>query len=292
MLRMPNEPPSAIKPADALASARQHGELVKRGVSGALLGGLALTAVWLGSPTFMLVVMAIGIVMSWEWGRVVRGRDFDPTLIAHALGVAVATALADKSHIGWALAVLVVSGVIVFVRQTAERPWLSAVGLAYVGLPAMALVWLRAEPDHGLWAVAFVFATVWAHDTFAMLVGKAIGGPRLWPSLSPNKTWAGFAGGILAAAAIGWAANAAIGGTHSFGLTIIGCALGLSAFVGDLVESGLKRRYGMKNASGLIPGHGGFLDRMDGLVTASITAVGVALLLNSARPADGLLLLQ
>lgn len=292
MSQMPKQHPHTVKPAHTPARAAQSGELVKRGVSAVLLGGLALAAVWFGSPAFTIVVIAVSIVMSWEWGRVVRGGDFDATMVAHAIGVTAATILADKSHIGWAIAVLVASGAIVFVRQAAVRPWLSAMGLAYVGLPAMALVWLRGEPGHGFLAVAFVFATVWAHDTFAMLVGKAVGGPRLWPALSPNKTWAGFAGGMVAAAAIGWATDAIVGGTHPFGLALIGITLGLSASAGDLLESGLKRRYGVKNASGLIPGHGGFLDRMDGIVTASMTAIIVALLLNSARPVDGLLLLQ
>jgi len=286
-----DQPPTA-KPASAWAIARQPGELTKRFISAALLGGLAIAAVWLGSPTFTAWVMAIGLVMSWEWGRLVRGQGVDGTLFFHALGIVAAAILADRSLIGWAFAALLVGAAIVFVRQINLRPWLSAIGLAYVGLPIIAMVWLRAEPDYGLWAVAFVLTTVWAHDTFAMLVGKAVGGPRLWPALSPNKTWAGFAGGIVAASAIGWLASVLTAGHTPFAMASIGCLLGLAAFGGDLLESALKRRYGIKNASGLIPGHGGFMDRMDGLVTASVAAVAVALLLNSARPAAGLLLLS
>jgi phosphatidate cytidylyltransferase len=141
-------------------------------------------------------------------------------------------------------------------------------------------------------AVLFIFGCVWAHDTFAMLTGKALRGPRLWPSLSPNKTWAGLAGGLVASACLGVAFAQLLANERPLTMAAIGLALGVAAFVGDLLESALKRRYGVKNASNLIPGHGGFLDRMDGIVTAAIAAVGIALLVNSASPAAGLLFLR
>lgn len=269
------------------------GELKLRIISAIALGVATLGSLATGPVAFAILVAAIGGVMSWEWGRVVRGSDHDAAMVVHGGAVLAAVVLTVTSQFWFAAIALMIGAIVVVSLQMRLRPWLSAAGVAYVGLPAMALVWMRGDTSYGVAAVLFIFACVWAHDTMAMLVGKAIGGPRLWPSLSPNKTWSGFFGGLMAAAVAGGLFGAVLGApAHAGRLAMLGLCLGLAAFAGDMLESALKRSYGLKNASNLIPGHGGFLDRMDGIVIATLVAVGVALSANYVAPASGLLFLR
>jgi phosphatidate cytidylyltransferase len=134
----------------------------------------------------------------------------------------------------------------------------------------LGLVWLRAQPFLGLETVLWLFAIVWATDSAAFASGAVFGGPRLAPDISPNKTWSGLAGGLACGALASIAFGAAIGAKHVVVLGGLGLAVALAAMFGDLAESWLKRRVGVKDASTLIPGHGGVLDRLDGLIAATI----------------------
>ena len=166
------------------------------------------------------------------------------------------------------------------------RPLRALLGLVYVAFPTLALVLLRRLPE-GLGWIVYVFAIVWSADIAAYAVGRIVGGPKLWPSVSPSKTWAGFAGACLAGMAasvpvwwaieIGKAGSASIDKHHAFPLraTIAGLLLGALAQGGDLFESWLKRRAGVKDSGTLLPGHGGVLDRLDSLVPVA-PAVAVA----------------
>jgi phosphatidate cytidylyltransferase len=167
---------------------------------------------------------------------------------------------------------------------------LSTMGVFYVGLPAVSLIWFRNDPLYGLSAVLLILVTVWATDTGAYFAGRMIGGPRLWPRISPNKTWSGLIGGV-SAAGIAAAALAALmtGGVPVGRAAFLGVVLGLVSQAGDLAESALKRERGVKDASGLIPGHGGFMDRVDGLVVAATVAAAIALATNPIVPARALL---
>jgi phosphatidate cytidylyltransferase len=152
---------------------------------------------------------------------------------------------------------------------------------------------------YGFLAVVFLFVIVWTTDTFAYICGTLIRGPKLWPSVSPNKTWAGLVGGIVFAGLAGLLfallipldAGAADGGPQGAGLklALIGLMLSACAQTGDLAESWLKRTFQVKNASTLIPGHGGFMDRLDGVVAAATLAGLIALASDGGSPARALL---
>jgi phosphatidate cytidylyltransferase len=163
-------------------------------------------------------------------------------------------------------------------RMSRGAGFWTAAGLLYAGLPAVSLIWVRGL-SLGLAATVFLLVCVWATDIVAYFAGRAIGGPRLAPSISPNKTWAGAIGGILGAMVIGGGMAAAylagFGGIKAgyfFGLA--GALAGLSV-LGDLLESGLKRRAGVKDSGNILPGHGGVMDRLDGLVPVAVAGAVV-----------------
>jgi phosphatidate cytidylyltransferase len=159
--------------------------------------------------------------------------------------------------------------------EGASNPLWPAAGVAYVGAPCLAMVWLRALPGDGLVTLLWVLALVWATDTGAYIAGRGIGGPKLAPRISPNKTWAGLVGGIVAAALIGGAAALLIQNAAGWITVPVSAALAVVEQAGDLFESGVKRRFGVKDSSRLIPGHGGVLDRVDGLLAVSLAVAAL-----------------
>jgi len=167
------------------------------------------------------------------------------------VGVAVATAAVSSPH--------------------AWRP----VGVAYAGAFALALLLLRYAPDLGLAAVVVVFAVVWATDTGAYFGGRTIGGPRLWPAISPHKTWSGALVGLVAGVVMGTLVAMAFGVALTVGLVAVLLALAAATEAGDLFESWVKRRVGAKDASRLVPGHGGLMDRVDGLAAAAMVGLAI-----------------
>ena len=175
-----------------------------------------------------------------------------------------------------------------FVTPVGRGGLISALGVPYAGLPALALLWLRSDVGFGLQATLYVLVVVWAMDIFALFGGRSIGGPKLWPRVSPNKTWAGLLSGAAASTIAGAAFAKGVGGPVA-ALAATGLVLGLVSQAGDLAESALKRSYGVKDSSGLIPGHGGFLDRVDGVVAASIGAAIISLVVNAEAPGRALL---
>lgn len=269
--------------------------------SAAVLGALALALTWSGVWPFCGLVMLAGLAMCWEWGRLVgtdhparrRFSGLAAPTIGHGIAVAAAAVLTGLGMPGFGIAVLLaaaLAGTLALDRSQADPgPPFWALGVLYVGLTAVSLIWLRADPTHGLQAVLLVFLAVWTTDIAAYVAGRTIGGARLAPRISPGKTWSGLAGGVaasaLACAAFVWAAPDAAAGR----LGVLGALLAVAAQAGDLAESALKRRFGVKDASQLIPGHGGILDRVDGLVTAAIVAAGIGLWLNPAAPGRALL---
>jgi phosphatidate cytidylyltransferase len=164
-----------------------------------------------------------------------------------------------------------------------RRGWL-LLGVLYVSLPCLALLWIRDLPG-GLETLLWVLVLVWATDTAAYVAGRGIGGPRLAPRISPNKTWAGLAGGAVGAALVGFAAVLLRGAPPDAGplgdawlLVALSAILALVEQAGDLAESAVKRHFGVKDSGNLIPGHGGVLDRVDGLIAVSLAVAGLSAL--------------
>ena len=179
----------------------------------------------------------------------------------------------------WVFAALIAAGAAIAAWEWtrlvgSSAAWLGA-GIFYIGLPVLALLWLRGQDrETALW----VLLVVWATDSAAYACGRAIGGWRLIPQVSPNKTWAGLIGGTLGGAAAGWAAGAAFGvAPNRVALAALSGLLALAAQGGDLLESAVKRRFGVKDTGRLIPGHGGLLDRVDGLMAAAPMAALICL---------------
>jgi phosphatidate cytidylyltransferase len=187
---------------------------------------------------------------------------------------------------GWAWTLLVLAGAVGLGREWLRlaghggRPrWpVILVGLPWVAVPAAALLWLRDDPVAGRANVLFLVLVVWGSDIGAYLTGRWLGGRRLAPRISPGKTWSGALGGLLAATLVGWLA-AAVMGPSGVRAAPVAAALGVLAQCGDLMESAVKRRFGVKDSGGLIPGHGGLLDRLDGLLAAAPAAWVMALAL-------------
>lgn len=263
-------------------------ELLKRAASGVVLVVLVLGAIWQGGWLYALLIAAVSLVLAWEWGRVVRRAEFDIPFAATATGLLIAIFLAATGEFTGAFIALAAGTLVVAITRPSPFDWLSAVGVPYLGIAAVSMLWLRSGSDQGL-AVLFVFACVWAHDTVAMFTGRTLRGPRLWPQISPQKTWAGAIGGLAASMLVGCLGALTIPDASVTRLAVLGLCLGLAAFLGDLAESALKRLGGLKNASSLIPGHGGFLDRLDGAILSFTLAAVIALLFDAGEPGRGLI---
>ena len=284
---MPDPAPEAPKPAAFPWLTR---ELQQRVVSAAIVAALALAVLVWGTVPFAILLAAIGAAMSWEWCRIVRGNAVDAGTAVHIATTLAAAGLTAFSMAGLALAAVAIGAITVAALTTGTgRSILSGVGVLYTGLPVIALAWLRSDGTLGLLAVLFVLLAVVATDTAAYFTGRTVGGPKLWPAISPNKTWSGLAGGVAAAALTGALFPHMTGSGWSSWLSGLGFFLALIAQAGDLGESALKRHFGLKDASELIPGHGGFMDRMDGVVTASVAAALIALASEAYAPARALL---
>ncbi len=258
-------------------------------VSGAVLAALAFALAYAGPAPFALLILVVALFVSWEWGRMVRGVGADLAFFIHASAVTGAIALALGGYAALGAAVLVTAAIILIPLVFGRGARLSALGVFYVGLPAISLLWLRSDEPYGFAAVLLVFAIVWCSDIGAYAAGRLIGGPKLWPRISPNKTWAGLIGGVAAGTAAALVALLVVAEASPLRLALTGLGLSVVAQGGDLAESALKRLFGRKDASELIPGHGGFMDRMDSIVAVAIAAGLLALVIDARAPARALL---
>lgn len=279
----PEQPPGV--PAAGLFTR----ELAVRALSGAVMAAVTIGLIYSGHGPFAVLIAVLAAVASWEWGKIVRGTGNDAMTAVHALIASGATLGAAFGYMIPALIGLLVGSVVLVILRLSKRDLLTSLGALCIGFPAVGLVWIRGDVNQGLLATLFLFVIVWLTDSGAYVAGRAIGGPKMLASISPNKTWAGAIGGIAAAAAGGAAfAELAAAGTPAT-LAFHGACLAVAAEIGDLAESALKRRFGRKESSAIIPGHGGLLDRVDGLMMAAAAAALFALATNPASPGNAIL---
>lgn len=279
----------ATRGANGSHSLGLPGDLMPRLISGLVLAAVALGLNYAGVVPFALLVTVVALLMSWEWGRVVRHVEIDSALLIHSGSAVVAVWLGALGYAALGVVLLIAAAIIVATLRAGSGGRISGLGVLYVGLPAVSLMWLRNDEPYGFVASLFLFLIAWTTDTAAFATGRLIGGPKLWPKISPKKTWAGFLGGIGASAAAGAMFAAFVPGASPTVLAVSALCLGVIAQAGDLAESALKRLFGVKDSSGLIPGHGGFMDRVDSLVAAALAAALIGLLMNPRAPAQALL---
>lgn len=248
-----------------------------------------LAAIHFGFPWFDILVTVGALVLAWEWTKLTGAGTVRGGLIA------VATVCAIFS-MRWldplaSIVCLALGSVVLAFRiwptdpspETSEipalgRPLWSVVGILYIGLPCVGLLWLRGDPGSGgRETILWLFLVIWAADCGAYVFGRSIGGPLLAPRISPKKTWSGLIGGITCAGATGAAFAAYLEKDEIIPIALFSAFLGVVEQGGDLVESWVKRRAGQKDASRLIPGHGGLFDRVDGLLAAILVVALVAL---------------
>lgn len=234
---------------------------------------LVLGAAWYGDVPYILMVFIVGLLGLVEWMGLIPGGTRQPmmAICGGFLGLVCAAALVQRPDVAAAIALGAFAVVGLTARRVAKPAdrWLLAVGIPYVGAGLVALVWLRMAPGGGLFLLIFALFTVWATDIGAYAAGRTIGGPKLAPRISPKKTWAGLIGGMAASALVGWGLALAIGAQRPGVVLLVGAVIAVVGQAGDLFESWAKRRYDVKDSGTLIPGHGGVLDRIDGLLVAA-----------------------
>ncbi len=243
-----------------------------RVAAAAVLIPVVVFLTWKGGLWFAGFVAVMGIFMALEWVAMAHdGRTLQK--IIHIAAALIATFGFYAGNFGLVLLVLATCWLASLVCFSGKKIQIwQLIGVAYVSLPLLALVLLRAHETFGLIAIFLIFAMVWSADTLAYFAGRTFGGPKLWPSVSPNKTWSGFFGavfgGVIGAMAVMYFAG--LPGIWAVGF--LGAAIGGLEQGGDLLESALKRNFGFKDSGAVIPGHGGVLDRVDGLVAAAAAA--------------------
>lgn len=257
--------------------------LLIRLVSALVLVPMTLLAIWIGGIWFLGYIAGVVLLAGREWLRMIV-PDMRIGVMAPLLAVLLTALLICGQAPDMVLsAVAVIGASAVFLCISLLLGYRDGVavtlGVPYILVPAVAILWLRAEPQ-GLQYIIYLFFVVWATDTGAYFAGRLLGGPKLAPLISPKKTWSGAIGGTMAAGFIGLLVSLYFqSGTPGVALSLA-CFLAVVSQFGDLLESAIKRRYALKDTGGIIPGHGGVLDRVDGLLAAAVgLAVFHALLL-------------
>ena len=256
--------------APAAMAAPGARNLMLRIVVAFVLAPAAIAITYIGGWlwTVLVTLAAIGLYVEWLAivGEARRVSVVASGIVALALaGIAPALGRTELSLVVLPLGLLAVAAL------TPERRIWTATGFAYAAAAEQASILLRSDPVMGWTALMLVFLVVWVTDIGGYFAGRGIGGPKLWPRVSPNKTWAGAIGGFGASIAVA-AGFAAFGLGKTLPLLLLGSALSIASQLGDLFESAVKRRFGVKDSSHVIPGHGGLLDRLDGFVAAVVLA--------------------
>jgi phosphatidate cytidylyltransferase len=266
-------------------SGSKWADLGVRTASAVVLVPVVLGVVWLGSFWFTGLIVALGILMATEWVRIAYGNNKAQLLIHE---VAAASLIMGSLKLSL-LALLILTVISWFLQRKDHFNIFKLLGVFYIGLPILAFDVLRSDAAAGFLAVVWCMIIVWSADIMAYFFGRIIGGPKLASRISPKKTWAGMLGAIVGAALASWAVSY-FGEINVWPLALVAALFAILEQGGDIFESAFKRQFGVKDSGALIPGHGGVLDRVDGLITVVTIAAIVGFLHNSLRPAAGLLL--
>lgn len=264
---------SHAEPNGADAARSDWSDLGARIASGLVLAIAGVAAAIAGGPWLAGACGAAVVAMSYEWARMSEPETTTPAFLFGLAGSLGAVMFTSWHLLFYGVAWMALCALASALRRRTLAGFLETTGgTLYIGLPCAVFLWLRYRPEEGLETVLTLFAVIWAADIFAYFGGKLIGGPKIAEGLSPNKTWSGIIAGVTAGAIAGWACGAAFSaeGARLGAWVSIGAILAFSGLMGDLFESFLKRRFGVKDASQLIPGHGGVLDRIDGLMAATL----------------------
>lgn len=260
-----------------------------RVASATVLVPTVVAAVWFGDVWYLGLILVGVALLAREWAEMSARRSVLGVALAIGAAVAISVIVAFRGHyyITWPVVVVGAMAAALMARGAVERRADAAYGVIYIAPAVIAMIWLR-RMDAGLSWTLLMFTVTWFADIFAFATGSLLKGPKLWPRYSPNKTWSGFFGGLVAASlgAVGIQAlsqSQALPALPDLNLAwpvaaVIGLLGGLATMAGDLWESMLKRRFGVKDSGDLIPGHGGMLDRVDGLMFAAIVVAGARLL--------------
>jgi phosphatidate cytidylyltransferase len=273
----------------AAPAPRTRGELGTRAISAVVAGLAAIAVAWLGGLPFILFwALAAGAVW-WEWLGIVQVAQ--RTFLA-GVGAVVIAIMAVSLAVGAPAIAFVgtlIGAAVVMSAAQSRRAWVGG-GLFYAAAVLIPVVMLREHAAFGFIIVMWLFAAVWATDTGAYFAGRAFGGPKLAPSISPKKTWSGAVGGTLAGLVASQIVLFAGGVAWHPMHTAAAFLVIVAAQLGDLFESGIKRRFAVKDASTLLPGHGGVMDRLDGFLVGALVALVVGLIAGGVQaPAAGLL---
>lgn len=259
-------------------------ELMLRILSALVMLPMAIAAIWAGGWYFVALVVVVTATMSLEWLRICGVEPRGVRTAAASFGAAAPVlTMMDQIGVAWALLALG-AAIAAMERNTSNRPSriFAAVGIPYIGVAGVAFVWLRFDPAIGLATVLWLAFVVIATDSAGYFVGRLVGGPKLFPRISPKKTWSGLVGGVVAAMGVGViAVNFTNQGTLLLIILLSACTA-IVAQTGDFIESGLKRYFFVKDAGSVIPGHGGVLDRLDGFLAATPFVAFLTWLLGSS----------
>lgn len=289
-----NTDANSVPSPDASAPrGRKFAETGLRAVSALVMAALALGALWVGGWLFAAFWTVAGIAILWEWQNLVGGEGVRTRLSVGAAAIALVAGLGSLGHPDAAITVLALAALAVGWLSRGQRAVWAGAGVIYAGAMVLAVCVLRSSMFYGLVATLWLFAVVWTADIMAYFGGRLIGGPKLWPRISPGKTWSGFFVGVVSGAIVScivalWLTTP--GEASITPLVVLGLLTAAISQGGDLFESSVKRRFGAKDSSHVIPGHGGVMDRLDAFVFASIFAVIVGTLhKGSVAAAHGLL---
>ncbi len=269
----------------------ERGNLALRIASSAVLVPVALAVAYFGGTVFVLFWTAAALCVIWEWDTLVCAHEKNPVLTIGAVAIAGAGLLLilGRTMTVLALIALGMMGAATLASRSL-RGWCVA-GVLYAGLILVGPVLLRRDPAFGFQALLFLFAVVWLTDVLAYFSGRMLGGPKLMPNVSPKKTWSGALGGAVGGTLGGTAVAMYFGIANLTMTALVALCLSVAAQAGDLLESWIKRRFDAKDASSLIPGHGGVMDRLDGFVAAALVAMLIGLVRGGTEnPASGLLI--